>query len=123
MRFAKAGIAAANAGGKAIPEFKFAQLAMDTVAVTAGDESQSVIARQLSEDAPRAWEEFRTMASVVFAPDLIGSIPLGARKIRGAIDVVPVGRIVLLELGHTPGDLHFFKHGEVGGGVGGVGVE
>jgi hypothetical protein len=123
MRFAEAGIAAADAGGKAIPEFEFAQLAMNTVAVTAGDESQSVMARQLSEDPARAWEEFWTMAGVVLEPDLIGSVPSRAGKIRGAIDVVPVGRIVLLEFCYAPGDLHLFKHGQVGGGIGGVGVE
>ena len=29
----------------------------------------------------------------------------------------------MLKFGYAPGDLHFGKHGEVGGGVGGVGVE
>ncbi len=123
MRFAEAGIAAADAGGKAIPEFEFPQLAVNPLAVAAGHETESVMARQLSQDPARAWEEFWTMAGVVFAPDLIGSVPLGAGEIRGAIDVIPVGRIVLLEFCYAPGDLHFFKHGQVGGGIGGVGVE
>jgi len=63
------------------------------------------------------------MAKVVKAPDFVGGVPLGAGEICGAIDVVPVGRVVLFEFGEAPGDLHLFEHGEVGCGVRGVGVE
>ena len=91
MRFAKASITAADESGEAVPEFEFAQLAVNTVAVTAGDETESVTARQLSKNAACAGEEPGAMLGVVFAPDLIGSVPAHAREVRCAIHVVPVG--------------------------------
>src|ERR1700757_4094685 len=99
MRFAEAGIAAADAGGEMIPEFELPELAVNTVAVAAGDQAESVPACQLSKDAASAGQEFGAMFGVVFAPDLVGGVPLGARQIRCLIDVIPVGGIVLLELG------------------------
>ena len=63
------------------------------------------------------------MAAVAEAPGLVGGVPFGARKLGGAVDVVPVGRIVPFEFGDAPGNLHFAKHGEVSGGIGGVGVK
>jgi len=123
MGFAKPGIAAADAGSEVIPEIEFAQLPVNTFAISAGDQAESVAAGQLGQDAAGAGQEFGAMFGVMFAPDSVGGVPLGARQIRGSINVVPVGRIVLLELGHAPGDVHFGEHGEVGGGVGGVGVE
>src|SRR5258707_4847497 len=123
MGFAETGIAAANACGEVIPEIEFAQLAVNAAAISAGDQAESVAAVQLSKDAARAGQEFGAMFGVLFPPDLGGSGPLGARQVLGLIDVIPVWRILLLEFGYTPGDLHFSEHGEVGGGVGGVGVE
>ena len=46
MRFAKACIAAADAGGEMIPQAKFTQLTLDAIAITAGDETQCVGARE-----------------------------------------------------------------------------
>ena len=63
------------------------------------------------------------MAAVAEAPGFVGGVPFGVRKLGGAIDVVPVGRIVLFEFGDAPGNLHFAKHGEVSGGIGSVGVK
>ena len=45
MRFAKASITAADESGEAVPDFEFAQLAVNTVAITAGDKTESVTAR------------------------------------------------------------------------------
>ncbi len=63
------------------------------------------------------------MLGVMEAPDLVGGIPFCAWEIGGAIDVIPVGGIVLFEFRKAPGNLHFAEHGEVRGGVGGVRVE
>jgi hypothetical protein len=123
MGFAQARVAATDAGREVIPEFEFVELAVDAVAVAAGDQTQGVAASKLLEDATCAGQKFWAMFGVVLAPDLIGSVVFGAGKIGGAIDVVPVGGTMLFEFGEAPGNLHFSEHGEVGGGVRGVGVE
>jgi hypothetical protein len=63
------------------------------------------------------------MTGVVLAPDLIGAVVLRAWEFGGTIDAVPVGRVVTFEIGESPVDIHFAKHGEVGGGVGDVRVK
>ena len=63
------------------------------------------------------------MTSVVHAPGLVRGSVFGARQICSAIYVVPVRRIVLFEFGDAPWDLHFGEHGEIRGGIGGVGIE
>ncbi len=123
MWFAETGIAAANAGGEVIPESEFAKLAVDAVAVAAGDEPQSMAASKLAEHTTCAGKEFGPLSGVVLAPDLVGGVVFRARKIGGAIDVVPVGRIVPFEFGEAPGNLHFSEHGQVRGGVGGIGIQ
>ena len=79
--------------------------------------------RKQRKNPARTGKEFGTMAAVAETPGFVGGVPFGARKLRGAIDVVPVGRIVLFEFGDAPWNLHFTKHGEVGGGIGSVRVE
>jgi hypothetical protein len=123
VRFTKASVAAADAGGEAVPEFKFMELTVDAVAVAAGDQAESVVAGEMGEHAASAGNKLGTVVGVVFAPDLVGGVPFVAREICGAINVVPVGGIVLFEFGEAPGDLHFAEHSEVGGGVCGVGIE
>ncbi len=91
MRFAKAGVAAADAGGEVMPEFEFVELAVDAIAVAAGDQTQCVAASKLPEDATCAGQKFWAMFGVVLAPDLVGVVVFGAGEIRRAIDVVPVG--------------------------------
>ena len=91
MWFAEAGIAAADAGSELVPEMEFAQLAMDAVAITTGDEAKSVTACEQGQHAARAAKKLWAMAHVVLAPDLVGGAPFRTVEIRGAIDVVPVG--------------------------------
>jgi hypothetical protein len=119
----EAGYRRCRRGQRSDPRDRIRALPVNTFAISAGDQAESVAAGQLGQDAAGAGQEFGAMFGVMFAPDSVGGVPLGARQIRGSINVVPVGRIVLLELGHAPGDVHFGEHGEVGGGVGGVGVE
>jgi hypothetical protein len=123
MRFAEASVSAANTGRKAVVELEFLELSMDAVAIAAGDQSQSMAASELRKDAASSWQQLGIVSSVMEAPDLVGGVPFGAREIGGAIDVVPVGGVVLLEFGDSPGDIHFAEHGEVGSGVSGIGVE
>jgi hypothetical protein len=123
VRFTKASVAAADAGGEAVPEFKFMELTVDAVAVAAGDQAEGVVAGEMGEHVASAGKKLGTVAGVVFAPDLVGGVPSVAREICGAINVVPVGGIVLFEFGEAPGDVHFAEHSEVGGGVCGVGIQ
>jgi hypothetical protein len=46
MGFAKASVAAADSCGEAVEEIEVAELAVDAVAIAAGDESQCVAARE-----------------------------------------------------------------------------
>ena len=121
--FAQSGIAAADAGSELIPQAELAQLAVHAVAIATGDETKSMAPRKQRKNPAHTGKEFGTMAAVAEAPGFVGGVPFGARKLRRAIDVVPIGRIVLFEFGDAPGNLHFAKHGEVGGRIGAVGVE
>lgn len=123
MRFAEPSISAADASGELMPEIEIMELAMDAVAVAAGDKAQSVSARKLLDDAARTGQKFGAMLSVVFAPEPISGVIFGARNVGGTIDVVPVGRVIAFEIGEAPRNLQRTKHGEIGGGVRGVGVE
>src|SRR5580765_3518240 len=97
MRFAEASVSAADTGRKAVVELEFLELSMDAVAIAAGDQSQSMAASELRKDAASSWQQLGIVSSVMEAPDLVGGVPFGAREIGGAIDVVPVGGVVLLE--------------------------
>ena len=121
--FAEPGIAAANAGSELIPQAELAQLAVYAVAVAAGDEAEGVAPRKQRKNPARTGKQFGAMAAVAEAPGFVGGVPFGVRKLGGAIDVVPVGRIVLFEFGDAPGNLHFAKHCEVSGGIGSIRVE
>ena len=123
MGFAKAGVAAADVGGEVVPQSEVAELAVDAVAIAAGDQAEDVAAGELRKDAARTGEQLRPMVGVMLAPNLVGSAVFCAREVGGAIDVVPVWRVVGFEFGKTPGNIQFTEHGEVGGGVGRVGVE
>ena len=96
---------------------------MDPVAVAAGDEAEVVMSAEAGENAASAGDELWTVFGVILAPDLVGGGPFVFGKFGGAIDAIPVRRIVLFEFGEAPGNAHGAKHGEVGGGVGGMGVE
>ena len=43
----------------------------------------------------------------------VGSIPAAARQFGGAIDVVPVRRIVSREFVEAPGNIHLAEHSKV----------
>ena len=123
MGFAEAGIAATNASDEMVKQAEFTQLAVNAIAITAGDQAEVVVAREKGEHAASARQEFRSVTSVVRAPDLVRGIVFGARQICSAIYVVPVRGIMLLEFGDTPWNLHFGEHRQICGGVGGVGIE
>jgi hypothetical protein len=63
------------------------------------------------------------MHRVLLAPGAIGVIPTGAGQFGGAIDAIPVGGIVAGEVVEGPGNAHFAEHGEIGGGIGTIGIE
>src|ERR1700692_380752 len=59
----------------------------------------------------------------MLAPGSVCGTPMPLREACGAVDVVPVGRIMLGELVQTPSDAHFTEHCQVGGRIGLEGIE
>src|SRR2546421_3292075 len=96
---------------------------MDAVAVAAGDKAEVVMRAETRENAASASDELRIVFGVIFTPDLVGGGPFVFGKFCGAIDAIPVWRIVQFEFGEAPGNVHGAEHGEVGGSVCGMGVE
>src|SRR5258707_13858346 len=62
------------------------------------------------------------MRGVLFAPGTVGIAPTSARQFGGPIDAIPVGGIVAGKVVEGPGNAHFAEHGEIGGGIGAVGI-
>src|SRR6267154_4366269 len=96
---------------------------MDAAAIAAGDEAEVVVSAEAGENAASAGDEPWIMLGVILAPDLVGGGPFVFGKFGGAVDAIPVGGIVLFEFGEAPGNAQGAEHGEIGGRVGGVGVE
>src|SRR5215471_15046220 len=88
------GISAANAGREMLQETKIAQLAMDTIAVATGDQTEGMPARQLRKHSPRSRQQLGSLLGVVQPPQLVGDVPLGAGNLCGAIDAIPVRRVI-----------------------------
>src|SRR6202022_3903985 len=63
------------------------------------------------------------MRGVLLAPGARGVIPASARQFGGAIDAIPVRRVMAGEVLQSPGNAHFAEHGEIGGGICAVGIE
>jgi len=59
--------------------------------------------RDARKDAPGACDEFRFLFGVIFAPNLVRVVPFVFRQFCGAIDEIPVRRIVLFELARPQG--------------------
>src|SRR6266849_9821835 len=98
MRFFAHGVSAANARRKKRCQTKLAQLTGDAVAIAAGDEAKRMSAAQSRQDSARTRDELRPVLCIVGAPRAVRICPAPARQTRGAIDLIPVRRIVFLEL-------------------------
>jgi len=59
----------------------------------------------------------------MLAPGGVGGTPVLLRQTGGAVDVVPVGGIMLGELVQPPSDAHFTEHCQVGGRISLEGIE
>jgi len=59
----------------------------------------------------------------MLAPSGVGGTPTSLRQACGAVDVVPVGGVMLCELVQTPSDAHFTEHCQVGGRISLEGIE
>ncbi len=59
----------------------------------------------------------------MFAPGGVGGTPVLLRQTCGAVNVVPVGGIMLSELVQTPSDAHFTEHCQVRGRISLEGIE
>src|SRR6266478_791823 len=123
MWFLAEGISAANTRSEKFRQAKLTQLTGDTVAIAAGDEAKSMSAAQPCEDPARTGHQLRPMLCIMRAPQAVRIIPPLSRQTRGAINVIPVRRVVLLKLVEPPRDAHRLEHSQVGGGVGVVGID
>src|SRR5579859_2178457 len=123
MRLALFCVTAADTGGEGVPQIEFLQLAMDAVAIAAGDEAEVMTRAEAGKNAASSGDEFRFVIGVLRSPDLIGGVPFVFGQFCGAIDAIPIGRIVLFEFGEAPGNAHGAEHGEISGGIGGVRIE
>src|ERR1700731_2150108 len=59
----------------------------------------------------------------MLAPSGVGGTPTSLRQACGAVDVVPVGGVMLCELVQPPRDAHFTEHCQVGGRISLEGIE
>ena len=123
MRLFVESIAAADARREQSSKAKLAQLASNAIAIAAGDEPKLMTPCKAGQNAADARDETRAVIRILFAPSAVGGIPASARQFCGAIDAVPIRRIILGKLVEAPGNAHLFEHREVRGGIGGVGVE
>src|SRR5256885_7345767 len=96
---------------------------MNAAAIAAGDEAEVMMSADACENAAGPGDELWIVFGVTLAPDLVGGGPFVFGKFCGAVDAIPVWRIVLFEFGEAPRNFHGAEHGEVGGSVGGMGVE
>jgi hypothetical protein len=109
--------------GEVWPEIEFAELATDARAISIGDDAEGVAAREIANDAACAGQERRFVQAVGFGPKGIGCGPVFARKFCGAVEAVPVRRVVLGDLGFGEGDFERREHRHVRVQVGGVGID
>src|SRR5580704_8003254 len=123
MRLFLCGVFAANTGGKIAGELELAELAANTLAVSAGDDAQVVFLSEEADYAARACEQRRVFLFVSAHPETVGFEPFGAREHRGAVNAQPIGGIVLCEFALGPVDAQSLKHREVGAEVGLVGIQ
>ena len=95
---------AANACGKIIGEGEITELFAHPGPISAGDDPKNEFSLQRANDLPCARHQPRIFSFVGASPDAVGIIPFGAWKASGAIDAVPIGRIVASEIVEAPGD-------------------
>jgi hypothetical protein len=114
MRFFLHRVAAAYVNSKGAQQPEVSQLLQDAVAVAAGDQAQSVVFAHIRKQATCSGKQLRFLLRVFCAPGNVGIGPAALVQPSGAVDVVPVGRVVEREVFQAPRDFHFAKHREIG---------
>src|SRR6266446_7032820 len=122
MRSFAHGVSAANARRKKRCQTKLAQLTGDAVAIATGDQAKRMSIAQSSQDAARPRDQLRPVLCIVSAPRAVRIFPALPRQPGGAINLIPIRRVVFLKLLEPPRDTHLLEHGQVRGCVGVVGI-
>src|SRR5690242_373709 len=110
MRFAITCVIAAYMRGEDVHELEQAQLTYDAVAIAARDYSELMARAEMLEDTAGSRHKLRTMRGVLLAPGAVGVVPTSTREFRGAIDAIPVRRVMTGEVVERPTDAHFAEH-------------
>ena len=123
MRLAPRSIFTAHARGENPGQSETAKLAGDALAVAARDNAEDELPSKLPQDAARAEEQLWAQPSVRAAPESVGLFPALPRNSRRAIDAVPIGRIVPLQIRETPVHPERAKHLQIGARIRVVGIQ
>ena len=91
--------------------------------ISAGDDPQNEFSLERADDLSGAGHQAGIFSLVGESPDTVGFIPFCARQPSGAIDAVPVGRIVTSEIVEPPIDAEGLKHREVRARVRAIGID
>src|ERR1700692_2217911 len=118
MRLLAQGVVGADPRCKKTCKPEVAEMRGDPIAVAAGNEPKTMMASDSCQDTACPCYQLGFVLSILLAPGEVGSVPADPRKFRGAIDVVPIGRIVSSEFVESPGNAHLPEHGKVRAGIG-----
>src|SRR5437899_4486867 len=102
MRLFPQRVPAANARGEKPGQSKLAQLTADAVAIAAGNQAQGMLPANLCQNAAGSRDQLGPVFCVMHAPGTVGIVPKFARQLGGAVNLVPVRRVVFLEFLKTP---------------------
>src|SRR5437879_9673836 len=80
-------------------------------------------AAQSRQDPARTRNQLRPVLGIVRAPRAVRICPAPRRQPRSAIDLIPVRRIIFLELFNPPRDAHLLEHRQVRGSIGVIGID
>ena len=123
MRFLAHGISAVNAHREKFRQAELAQLTSDTIAIAAGDQAKIMSVAQSRQDPARTGDQLRPVLCIMPPPRAVCIFPAPPRQPRSAINLIPVRRIVFLELGDPPRDVHLLEHCQVRRCIGVVGID
>jgi hypothetical protein len=108
--------------GKIIGKREFPQLLAHPGPIPAGDDSQNEVSLERADNLSCTGHQPGIFSIVGESPDTVGFVPLRTRETRGAIDAIPIGRIVAGKIAEAPLDAQSFEHREVGARVRAVGI-
>lgn len=123
IRLAPGSILTADADGKRFGELKFLELPANTIAATAGDDSQSKLGAESLDNVVRAGKKLGALVLIGFVPQAVRFLPFFTGDAGGFIDAKPIRGVVAIEIFDGPGNAEGAKHGGVGARIGGIGIQ